>query len=681
PEACSGKEISWRFYAKDKAGNWNSTEIKKINIVEKGTPEEMLLSFVKEQRERKKVNISFRVRCNWSYDPRQWSHSGGADGELLEDKEKGLMKVSLKLHSPSNPSIVKYELYIRLGNESTVPILWNVPGFIPHEGYNLLLPGMPYAQCILREGSYSCKRIDDLDSMKEFLKKDEYLASQLATVFTFVYGIPKKLWELSLESTNITLNYEGATNISGESCNLIELPLPKIGREKMCIPIENETVCRWRKVPAEGKEFFLPLVGRIFYQPETEICVNRSLGIVWGKFYVEWATFSWWHGGVVNGQWFLELEKRMHAEFLLLNSSEEVNPEALVPMETPLEIANVSYSCEDNKLFIEVLANKSLEGGINIFIYPYQLNKTHLDPTLFNTSAKISTFSLNAGERATLILENFVLPSKEDLLLEVRYGSYSTYSLFSTSSCNRIGILGVNCFPNGKIELRIEALSPLIHSRRVRVALSAQTPDECFCYKTALAGALLGPAEIPPLEKGEGYTILSSLYGSPEGIYKVQVNDDFYGNDTDYCIFSTFPYEIYVWRATYNPKSQILTIPSRAKETKYNDTLRLTIYRLKEKMPIYELKEEILLNESSWEEVAVSVLKIPEMEKWESRNLSFQFPSSLENIIEPSDMLIFTFENGEGQKLEWCCITYLCRTSVRGYPGTPLGGFNIPCEE
>lgn len=104
PEICKGKKIRWKFYARDKAGNWNSTP--EFTITSVATVEEFLIAAMEmgERVEEISINYTFSLRMI----TKGASFSTEMDIAMYQDKSLNKSSVFVTSHFPTKTSIFYY---------------------------------------------------------------------------------------------------------------------------------------------------------------------------------------------------------------------------------------------------------------------------------------------------------------------------------------------------------------------------------------------------------------------------------------------------------------------------------------------------------------------------------------------------------------------------------------------
>jgi len=106
PEDCRGKEIRWKFYARDKAGNWNSTPEYKLTIL--GEVEEIFLRALEmgEKIEKISTNSSFFLEISTS----EFSFSMKMNVTFNQDKKLNKRSIFITYTYPTTTTFMYYSL-------------------------------------------------------------------------------------------------------------------------------------------------------------------------------------------------------------------------------------------------------------------------------------------------------------------------------------------------------------------------------------------------------------------------------------------------------------------------------------------------------------------------------------------------------------------------------------------
>ncbi|RLG15963.1 hypothetical protein DRN63_04770, partial [Nanoarchaeota archaeon] len=390
PEACSGKEISWRFYAKDKAGNWNSTEIKKINIVEKGTPEEILYQSARKFESVKKINESFEAT---------YIIMGGgvgiiitSNGELYRDKDLNKTKVVLHMTMPS---------YYGGGMANTTLEMYNLPegAFICGESYK----------------GYECQETETTYTLAP--------TTNLTTLTTL--GVQEM----------VNMEYIGPRTYAGRTCDYITINIPEdkfidvLKAISPSIPLSEEGSLSWEEISENITSGSMGI----------EICLDREIGdATYAKMDMSFTIKGRSYTGEVT-----ETPIKFNIEVKVTKVSQEVDPSIFelpvaweeVKWLPKFEIVNVTCKPNSNVVKLWIRARKDISGEA-------KLTLSWMDYTTYtqrNLTSTIGIGSMNPGQRKELSFSlSESLPEDRwiDLTLEIagsKDSSYCTTYSYQTS--------------------------------------------------------------------------------------------------------------------------------------------------------------------------------------------------------------------------------------------------------
>jgi len=381
PEACSGKEISWRFYAKDKAGNWNSTEIKKINIVEKGSPAEILYQSAKKFESVKRINESFETTYIIM--------SGGmgiiitSSGELYSDKDLNKTKVVVHMTMPS---------YYGGGTQNATFEIYNLPegAFICGESY----------------GAYECQEMEMIYNLTP--------TTNLTTLTTL--GAQKML----------DMEHIGPRTYAGRTCEYITISVPEdkfidvLKTISPSVPLPEGESLNWEELSENITSGSMDM----------ELCLDREIGdATYVKIDMSFTLKSESYTGEVR-----ETPIKFNIETKVTRLSQEVDPSVFelpvaweeVKWLPKFEIINATCQPNSNVVKLWIRARKEISGEAKLTLswieYPAY--------TRHNLTSTIGIGSMKPGDKKELSFSlSESLPEDKwiDLTLEIAGSKDSSY--------------------------------------------------------------------------------------------------------------------------------------------------------------------------------------------------------------------------------------------------------------